>query len=159
MARTVAEDNLQSFRFRVFEVEGNINIFGNESPMAGFNNVTMPNMTIEVAEHRTGNETYTRKFLGVPSVEDMTMTRGLLLGNTSLYDWVKRYLNKQAFRTDFEIRVYNQENPGVNPDDKPAKTMVVRNAIPISIKSIGDLDATSSDVNMQEIGVACESID
>ena len=157
--RSVQEDYIQGFRFRVFEVEGGAGVFGGENPVAGFNNVTTPNITVEVAEHRTGNEIWTKKFPGVPTVEDATMTRGILLGDTTFYDWViEKYLNRQPYRTDIEIRVYNQQAPGVNPDDPYSRRIILKNAIPNSVKLVGDLDATSSDVNVQEIGVACEEV-
>ena len=85
--RSVAEDQIQSFRFRVFEVEGGAGVFAEEVPVAGFNTVTTPNLTIEQAEHRTGAEKYTRKFPGVPTWEDCTMTRGILYQDTTFYNW------------------------------------------------------------------------
>jgi len=67
MARSVAEDQLQSFRFRVFEVEGGAGIFDGEAPVAGFNTITTPNLTIEVTEHRTGNQKHTKKLTSLSS--------------------------------------------------------------------------------------------
>ena len=158
-ARTPAEDYIQGFRFRVFEIEGNIGVFGDESPVAGFNNVTIPSITIETAEHRTGNEIWTKKQPGIPTVESATMTRGILLGDTVFYDWViEKYFGRQPFRTDLEIRVYNQQAPGVSPDDQHAKSITFKNSIPSSVKLLGDLDATSSDISVQEIGVECEEL-
>lgn len=160
MSRTPAEDYLQSFRFRVFEVEGGPGVFGGESPIAGFNNVTTPNITIESSEHRTGNEVWTKKHPGVPTVEDCTMTRGILLGDTTFYDWVMAKLfGRQPYRTDLEIRVYDQTSPGTSPDDAHARRIVMKNCFPTSVKLIGDLDATSSDVNVQEITCAVEEVE
>ena len=86
MPRSVGEDQLQSFRFRVLEVQGGPGIFDDEDPVAGFNNITIPGITFEVTEHRVGNQKFTRKFLGVPTFEDCTMTRGILLGDTTIFD-------------------------------------------------------------------------
>lgn len=159
-SRTPAEDYLQSFRFRIFEVEGNADVFAEESPVAGFNNITTPNITIESAEHRTGNEVWTKKHAGVPTVEDCTMTRGILLGDTTFYDWViAKIFGRAPYRTDLEIRVYSQTAPGVQPDDAFARRMVLKNCFPTSVKLIGDLDATSSDVNVQEITCAVEEVE
>ena len=68
MARSVVEDQLQSFRFRVSELSGGADVFAGEAPVAGFNTVTTPNVTFETAEHRTGQDKFTRKFLGLPGV-------------------------------------------------------------------------------------------
>lgn len=155
--RSVAEDQIQSFRFRVFEVEGGAGVFADESPIAGFNNITTPNLTFAPAEHRTGQEKYTKKFLGPPTWEDSTMTRGILKGDTTFYDWaINKYLNKQPFRTDLEVRVYDQEGDGTDPDDEWVRGFIMRECLPGSVKIVGDLDASSSDVNVQEISVILE---
>jgi len=155
--RSVAEDQIQSFRFRVFEVEGGAGVFANEDPIAGFNTITTPNLTFETAEHRTGTERYTKKYLGPPTWEDCSMTRGILRGDTTFYNWaVNKYLNKSPFRTDLEVRVYDQEGDGTSPDDEWVRGFIMRQCIPTSVKPLGDLDASASDVNMQEITTALE---
>jgi phage tail-like protein len=160
MSRTVAEDLLQSFRFRVFEIAGEASVFENEDPVAGFNTVTTPNITIETAEHRTGSEVFTKKYPGVPTVEDMTMTRGIALGDTTFYDWVmEKYLKRSPFRTDLQVRLYNQEKDGTVIDDQHARQLTCSECIPQSVKLMGDLDASSSDVNLQEVTVALEEIE
>jgi phage tail-like protein len=157
MPRLVAEDYLQSFRFRVVEIDGGAGAL--ESPVAGFNNVTTPEITVESAEHRTGNETWTKKQPGVPTVESATLTRGILIGDSTMYDWVvNKLFDKLPFRTDLQINQYNQEKPGVNPDDEPSRTITLREAFPTRVKLMGDLDATSSDINIQEIEVAVEEV-
>jgi len=156
MPRSVQEDYLQNFRFRVFEVAGGADVFKNEEPVAGFNNITMPGVTLEVGEHRTGKDQWTKKQPGVPTVEDCTMTRGVLLGDTTFYDWMKKYFERKPFRTDLQVRQYNQEGNGFDPNDKFAREMTLRNCFPTSIKLMGDLDATASDVNIQEITCSVE---
>lgn len=159
MVRTPQEDYLQNFRFRLFEVAGGAGVFINEAPIGGFNTITTPNVTIEVAEHRTGNETWTKKLPGVPTVGDGTMTRGVLLGNTTLYDWIiEKLLNRAPFRTDIEIHVYNQIQPGTQENDKFARREQWFNCFPSDVKPLADLDATSSDVNLEEVTVAVEEI-
>jgi len=160
--RAVAEDQLQSFRFRVFEANDGAGVFENEEPVAGFNTITTPNLTFEQAEHRVGNKKYTKKFIGVPTWEDCTMTRGILLGDTTFYDWaVNKYLNKKPFRTDFTVSLYNQEGDGWGDADseEPARSIIMRNCIPQSVKLMGDLDASASDINVQEITCAVESVE
>lgn len=161
MPRSVIEDQIQSFRFRVFEGADGAGVFAAEEPVAGFNTITTPNLTFETAEHRTGTEKYTRKFLGVPTWEDCTMTRGILMGDTTFYDWaINKYLDKTPFRTDLSIRVYNQAQDGwTSADDQHIRAITMRNCIPTSVKLLGDLDASASDVNVQEITTAVEEVE
>lgn len=157
MARKTAYDYLQNFRFRVIEVDGGAGAF--PFPTAGFNNVTLPNITIEAAEHRTGISPLPKKQGGIMAVEDITMTRGIALGDTQFFDWIQKYRNKQPYRTDLMICVYNQEINGENPDDQPSRVLKLKECIPTSVKAMGDLDASASDINIGEITCACEDYD
>jgi len=159
--RSVAQDEIQSFRFRVFEIDGGAGVFDNENPVAGFNTVTTPNLTFETAEHRTGSRKYARKFLGPPTWEAGTMTRGILRGDTTFYDWaIDKYLGRKPFRTDLEIRVYDQEEDGSDvANDEAVRSEIWRQCIPSSVKPMGDLDASATDVNMQEITVEVEEVE
>jgi len=159
MPRTTAEDQLQSFRFRVFEVDGGPGIFADETPIAGFTTVTTPEATAETATYRTGADKHTKKFMGPVEYGEGSMTRGMLIGDTTLYNWIVKYQNKQPFRTDLEIRVYNQEGDGTSPDDDHVRSETWRECIPTNVKFLGDLDANAADVNMQEITVAVEEVE
>lgn len=159
MARTTAEDQIQSFRFRVFEVDGGPSVFAGETPIAGFTTVTTPEVTSEVATYRTGADKTTKKLLGPVEVGEATLSRGILIGDNTMYNWVLAYQNKTPFRTDLEIRVYNQEGDGTSPDDEHVKSQTWRECIPTSVKSLGDLDANAADVNMQELTVAIEEVE
>lgn len=159
MARTVSEDQIQSFRFQVFEIDGGAGLLGAENASAGFTTVTTPEITVETAEHRTGSEKNTKKFPGPPSFGDGTMTRGILRGDTTLYQWFRAYMEGRPFRADLEIRVYDQTSWGV---EKGSEVVVAKEkwfeCIPTSYKLLGDLDASASDVNMQELTVAVEDV-
>lgn len=154
MARPQADDLLQSFRFRVVAVED-----GFIAPEAGFNSVTTPNITVEAAEYREGNRKYTRKQPGVPTVESMTLSRGIALTETQFSNWIMaKVLGGAPYRTDLLVNVYNQEKTGENAADAAARQIRAAECFPTSVKLIGDLDATSSDINLQEIECACEEV-
>lgn len=154
MARAQADDLLQSFRFRVVDVDGSF-----ISATAGFNSVTTPNLTLEAAEYREGNRKYTKKQPGVPTVESVTMQRGIALNETQFADWIlKKVLGGKPYRTDLMINVYNQEKTGENVDDAASRQITCSECFPTSVKLIGDLDATSSDINLQEVEAACEEV-
>jgi len=160
MARTVGEDHIQSFRFQVFEVAGGAGLLGAENASAGFTTVTTPEITIETTDHRTGSEKLTRKHAGPPSFGDGTMSRGILRGDTTIYQWFMAYMSGLPFRADLEIKVYDQTAWGVEPGNE---TVVAYqkwfNCIPTSYKLLGDLDASASDINMQELTVAVENVE
>jgi phage tail-like protein len=154
MSRPQADDLLQSFRFRVVAVEA-----GFIDATAGFNQVTTPNITVEVGEYREGNRKYTKKQPGVPTVEAMTMQRGIALMETQFADWLlEKLLGGQPYRTDILVNVYNQQNTGEVDSDPIARQIRGAECFPTSVKLIGDLDATSSDINLQEIEAACEEV-
>lgn len=159
MARTTAEDQLQGFRFRVFEIAGGPGVFAGEEPVAGFVTVTMPEITSEIATYRTGADKHTKKMLGPVEYGEATFSRGMLIGGNTIFDWVQDfYLNKQPYRTDLEVRVYNQEGDGTSADDTHVKSVTLKECIPTSVKPMGDLDANASDVAMEELTIAIEEM-
>lgn len=154
MARAQADDLLQSFRFRVFAADD-----GFLDPNAGFNNVTTPELSTEVAEYREGNRKYTLKQPGVPSVENVTMQRGLARTESTFANWfLARLFGGAPYRTELLINVYDQLATGEAVDDTPSRQIVCKEAFPNRWKPIGDLDATSSDININELECVCEEI-
>jgi len=153
MARTQAQDLIQSFRFQVADSDSFLD------STAGFNNVTTPEVSLEVAEYREGNRKYTLKQPGVPTVESCTLQRGIAKAETNFYDWlVTDLLGGAKYRTDLLIKVFDQVKTGEVVTDDPTRELTVYEAFPNRVKIIGDLDATSSDINIQEIECACEEV-
>jgi len=153
-SRPQADDALQSFRYQVMETDDTSYL----ETTAGFNSVTTPEISNEVAEYREGNRIYTMKFSGVPSVENVTLSKGLTRGQSNFWDWALAALNGKSYRAELLINVYAQEQLPVGPDTKPANQILCKNAFPTRVKPIGDLEATSSDVNLQELECACEEL-
>lgn len=155
MARPQADDLLQNFRFQVVDTDAE----GFLDTTAGFNNVTTPEVSVEVAEYREGNRKYTRKQPGVPTVEAATLQRGIALTETQFASWMlEKVLGGSPYRTDLLIKVFDQEETGESVEDEAKKILEAREAFPNRVKLIGDLDATSSDINIQEIECACEEV-
>ncbi len=153
MPRAQSDDLLQSFRFRVQGTEGFLD------EVAGFNNVTTPEISIEAAEYREGQRKYTIKQPGVPTVEAATLQRGIARTETAFYDWLStELLGGNPYREDLLVNVYTQETTGENAADEAQRQIVCKEAFPTRVKIIGDLDATSSDINIQEIECACEEV-
>lgn len=157
MPRPVSDDLLQSFRYRVMEVDGDGKL-GHLEGKAGFNSVTTPEVSQDVAEYREGNVVYTKKFPGVPTVENITLSKGVAQKDSSFWDWGLAALSGRAFRSDLVINSYAPDENGTLDTHTPARQLLCKNVFPVRVKPMGDLDATSSDVNLQEIDGAMEEL-
>lgn len=156
IARPQADDLIQSFRFQVREDDA----LGVIDSTAGFNNVTTPEVSLEIAEYREGNRVYTIKQTGVPTVEACTLQRGIAKAERNFADWIlKKALGGQQYRTQLSIEVYAQDQDAKANDEKsPIREITCKEALPTRVKLVGDLDATSSDINIQEVEAACEEV-
>lgn len=175
MARASAEDFLQNFRFHViadlaapesgtdplkYEASG-------DRGVAGFQSVSMPSYSVNPTEYRDGISVFTHKQPGIPSVDDITLMRGVVRKDTVLLDWMFRYFNGNAFRCD--LTIFQWDQTGQPPDrsgrwDKSsggfdsARARIIRifDAFPTTVKPGGDMDATSDEVSVSEVSIAYE---
>lgn len=176
--RAQATDPLHNFRFHAKVVgDAGIDIDGSEplqpaggegaivgeGAEAGFQAITMPEYTLESVEYREGTRTYTLKFPGVPTTNDLTFTRGVARLDTAFYDWTREAIEGREYRADIVIyhfvrgaRSAPTFNPGTNLGDATSKRYVLFDAFPIRVKVAGDADATSSDISLAELDIAYE---
>ena len=129
---------------------------------AGFQSVTTPELNLEHVEYREGTKTYTEKYPGIPSVNDITMSRGASRKDTVFFDWIIRAIEGAEYRADLTIFHFirgARSVPFQNSDvsDEWTKRYVVRNASPSRVKPAMDLDASTGDVSLAEVDVAYES--
>ena len=166
-ARTVASDFLQSMRFQVKCAGKGFTLDGVEGAQAGFMSVSTPEATIEAVEDRDGTYNYPRKFPGNVTVADVSMSRGVALKDTAFWSWVSIVAHGEGeYRAEIEIYHYNrsvlQKNvPTWAGGSAPTggysgRKYTLHEAFPIRCKIAGDLDASSSDISVQEIDVAFE---
>lgn len=157
MPRQAQDDFIQAFRFHVTSDSF-------LDPVAGFNSVTIPELSVEAAEYRAGNRVYTRKQPGPPTVADVTLSQGVARAGTPFWDSIQAYLNGSEFRFDFSIKNYHHydliQAGGIErkiPDDVVSSKIVsCFNAFCIRAKILGDLDATSSEISLREADFAIE---
>lgn len=176
MARAMATDPLHAFRFhvRATEVAGldgdplqpSTSIDGfrgvGEEAEAGFQAVTVPELSVEAAEYREGLKTYTQKYPGIPTTTELTLTRGVARADTAFLEWVKAAVEGGEYRTD--LIIYHALREGrshpfqadVDFGTANSKSYKVREAFPTRVKLAGDLDASTSDVSLAEVEVAFE---
>lgn len=162
MARAESTDYLQGFRFHVRTASGDGKYEDGDLGEAGFNSVSIPELSAEASEYREGHDTYTKKFPGVPTVGDVSLQRGVTRKDTSFYDWMYKVVNGGAYRTDLTIYQYPRsakvsgQGKSEVADLSKARTVICYQAFPTRMKPAGDLEATSSDVSMAELDVAIE---
>jgi phage tail-like protein len=159
MARAQKEDYLHSFRFHVAVIHGDPNMLG--GPEAGFSAVSAPEMTLEMVEYREGQFTYTRKQPGIPSVAEITMSRGVTTYNTQFWKWIKKAAEGGEYRVDLQILHFQRtalDGANINTD-LPGRTYEVYEAVPMRHKVAADMDATASEISIQELDVAFERFD
>ena len=180
MARAQATDPLHNFRYhaRATPVDGlgDDPLQGGGAPLgdgfspaataeAGFQAASTPEYTVEVAEYREGLLTYTQKYPGIPTTNDVTFSRGVARFETAFYDMVVAAIEGREYRTDityFHAQREGRSAPFNAADDfsnTNSKRYILRNAWGSRVKVAADMDATSSDISLAEIDIAYESFD
>lgn len=183
MARPKNQDFLRNMRFFVTILDvgetGAQDLFQNgnstqnppaKPPQTGFSACTVPEATVEVVEYREGHYLYARKFPGNVTFSDVTLSRGVSDRDSAFFKWIIRVIEGgEEYRADIEILHYGREStqPGNPQPGKQAELANLAavanprryrlyNAFPIRHKFGGDLDATSSDVSIQELDLSYE---
>jgi len=170
MARASSTDYFHSMRFFVAATtKDGYNPFA-LTAAAGFSTCSTPEVSLEAVEYREGHMIYTRKQPGLPTMADLTLGRGVVLKDSTFYDWiVKTVEGKGQYRTDLIIWHFHRDalqgtggfdNPNTDKivnDATPARKYHVMEAFPIRCKIAADLDATASDISVAEVDVAYES--
>lgn len=155
MARAASSDPYLNMRFHLVDPAG-----GNLDPVAGFTQVTTPEITVEPAEYREGIYRWTRKYPGVTTVGEVQCMTGTVKRESAFYDWISRVANGGVaeYRTDLMIMEFHiTDEFGIN--GAPSRIMRIREAFPTSVKPMADKDATGSEVALQEMTLAIEEIE
>ena len=156
MARAESTDFYQNFRFHVRASPAND---GREflDPVAGFQSVTTPEYTLDSVEYREGIDKYTRKYPGVPSTNELTLSKGVSPRGSAFYDWVRTAIEGGEYRVDLQIRHFHRKDgPGFNADTASSRVYLCFECFPLRIKPAADMDSQTSDVSLEEIDLAFE---
>lgn len=178
MARPKSSDFLSNFRFFV-----TVNFNGGPQlgtqppkPTAGFNSVTAPTLSQPAVEYREGHFLYTQKYPGIPSLDDITLERGVALSDGTFFAWIRDVVEGNAeYRADVSIFHFSRDaKPATNSDpSQEAGPMPVNvgtsdhgfleyklfEAFPVKDKVASDLDATGAEVSIQSMDLAIESFE
>jgi phage tail-like protein len=155
MARGIQTDPFQNFRFHLIDlaaVDAGSKPFFDKA--AGFMSVNLPNITLDPAEYKTGIMKFKQKFPGPPTVADVSLTQGIFRGESPLYQWVLDIINGGvSYRRDLALYHYHIQD---SPTDQPARIIRLMNCWPTDLKPNPDYEASSSDVSVLEMTLACE---
>ena len=169
MARPQTTDFLMSFRFQVVMLtvgsEAKSYFTAEGAPAdAGFQSVTVPEISLEATEYREGTYKYTRKYPGPPTISEVSCIRGVTKTDTGFFDWCVAAMSGSEYRADISIIQYARENladAGDGPDEYAfseipligARNYVCRECVPIRVKPAGDMEAMSGEVSLAEVGL------
>jgi phage tail-like protein len=178
MARAAASDPLHNFRFHVRAIAADSQTVNGSNDIlqpagvgpgftigdgaeAGFQAVTTPEFTLEHVEYREGTKIYTEKYPGIPTVGDMTMSRGVARKDTSFFDWIVRAIEGAEYRCDLVVYHFLRGSRSVSfqttdVKDTNTKRYIIRNGSPGRVKVAADLDASTGDVSLAEVDVIYE---
>jgi len=154
MARSIETDPYHDFRFHLVDPAG-----GNLDPVAGFMTVTMPNLAVEEAAYREGTFTYTQKYPGVPTVGDVTLTKGIFKRESDFFNWVLKVVNGgQEYRTELLLQQYHiNDEFGIN--GSPSRVTRLRECWGKDAKPTNDQSADSSNVAIQSLTISVEEFE
>ena len=179
MARAKISDFLHSFRFHVvltgFGSDGDKQLLRSTDDRAdaGFNAVSTPEASHDAVEYREGTYIYTQKFPGIPSISDITLSRGVAHKDGKFWQWMKDVIEGNSeYRANLSIfHLHRDSRPASGagtleeyspPEASPPGGFIhykCNQALPIRHKVSSDLDATASEVSIQELDLAIESFD
>jgi len=179
-SRPKSSDFLHNFRFHVliqgFGPAGDAKLGTGASPSipsAGFNAVSTPEASHDAVEYREGHFIYTQKYVGLPTISDVTLSRGVALADGTFWAWMKDIIEGNSeYRaavsiyhfhrdakpeTSTQVGQVNTKQPiNAGADDPGLIEYKLYEAFPIRHKVSSDLDATASEVSIQELDLAIE---
>jgi phage tail-like protein len=125
-----------------------------QGPAAGFEEVTLPEMWVDVIEYREGNQKAndTRKLTGLAHYGNVTLKRGVA-GDLSLYAWFDAVRNgEQGVLRTVTIQLQNENHSAV------VQTWSLLRARPVRIRW-GPLNAKGKETAVEYLELACERIE
>jgi phage tail-like protein len=154
MARAASTDPYLNYMFHVVDPAG-----GNLDPVAGFTTVSLPDVTIDVADYREGVMRWTQKFPGTQTVGELQLSKGTFRRDSDFFGWCLRVINGgvASYRTDLMVMEFHiTDEFGIT--GSPSRIMLCREAFPTTVKPMADKDATASEVAIQELTITLEEV-
>jgi phage tail-like protein len=125
-----------------------------QGPDAGFEEVQLPDVWLDVIEYRNGNEKENgvRKLTGLDHVGHLTLRRGVI-GSLALYQWYNEIRNgNQASLRTVTIQLQNEDHTEIVMTWKLLRARIVRLAW-------GPLNGKGTTVAIESVELACERLE
>jgi phage tail-like protein len=122
--------------------------------VAGFSQVILPDISIDVVEYRSGNDktSETHKIAGLARCNDVVLRRGII-GSLNLYEWINQVRNGDAnARRTVKISLLSEDLTTV------VLVWKLLRAWPRKY-SFGELNAKGTDVAIEELVLAYERLE
>lgn len=140
----MADYPLGRFRYKV-EIEG--------IEVAGFSEVTGVDASVDVIEYREGDMVQTpMKFPGLMKYGNITLKKGLISGDKTIYDWMMAGLTGSTEMTRKTVTISM-----LGPDGTPKASWRAINAWPVKYTG-PDFNATASEVAVETLEIAHEGL-
>lgn len=157
MARPRNTDPFQNFRFHLIEAGSAEDPILNRA--AGFMTLSIPELTVEMGEYKTGIMKFKQKYPGPPTVSDVSFTQGVFRSRSPLYAWVRRIIDGgQEYRKDLLIYHYHIQDK-FDISQQPSRVIRLRECWPTTFKPAEDLDPNSADVSFASLTLAVEQFE
>lgn len=158
MARLAISDFMQNFRFFVVESEPRPADRDAKflSVAAAFASASTPEVTTDIVEYRDGMSVLTKKFPTWPTFTPVTLTRGVVRGDSEFFNWMDAAVGGGPYRADLEIQHFHRVGWFINA---PSRIYKLLEAMPSRVKVASDLDALSGDVSIADLDVEFEGLD
>ena len=170
MPNTTAKSQIETDPVRNFKFDVRINHvipggLGEGFARLGFMNMSGLAATTEVIPYREGgNNTTQRKMPGQTTFGDVTLSKGVVLGQRQPWDWMKQIFSANAgegfagpedeFRTDINIAI--RSHPVTNSAEAPAYVRFRLYRAWITGIAFSELDAGGNAVYVQQMTLAHE---
>ncbi|MEM2987114.1 MAG: phage tail protein [Nitrososphaerota archaeon] len=151
MARARATDFLQVTKFKVVETAraGEQRIV-----VAGFTSIDIPALTLEEVTYREGTTKFTRKQPGIPTFDNIVLRKGIARIDSKFAKWILDIVDGKEYRIDFTILHFHGDEDASG--DTATREYTFFEAFPVNFVPSSGLDASSSDISIEELQIAFE---
>lgn len=140
-------------------------------PAGYFQSCTTPEYSVEAQDFRDGLKIFPIKQPGLVTTNDLTLVRGIVLGETGLWSWMEALLTNRSYKADLRISHYHRtafqkdkvtEILDYTKSQKellPRRDYIIYAAMPIRLKVSSDLSAISGEFAVEELAISYEYFD
>lgn len=159
MARAITADPFQPFRFHLLELPAEDGGAQYLEKAAGITQLTLPELTLEGGEYKTGLDFTKKKLPGPKTVGDVTFSKIIFKGQSRLLDWFNTIVQGGiSYRRDLIVFHYHLSDV-FDINTTPSRIYKLKEAFISSIKPYPDFDPNTADAALEEVTLMVEDIE